>query len=190
MCFLPVKCLKAIVFIGSICAIAISIGLLARSFAFTQSPYTSKLRRNKSSVRPARERSLAPSSHSIFHPSYSGCWEWPVFRAPWRGCPKNKIKAHVCWASSPSESWSSSLSSSQARYFFLLARRPSSEMTARQDLRLLWLMIYTLQAMRHMIHFVVDAHARSKMAAISSATWPLSEDTTLVRLVLLNLATA
>jgi hypothetical protein len=30
MCYLPVKCLKAIVFIGSICAIAISIGLLAR----------------------------------------------------------------------------------------------------------------------------------------------------------------
>lgn len=31
MCYLPVKCLKAIVFIGSICAIAISIGLLART---------------------------------------------------------------------------------------------------------------------------------------------------------------
>lgn len=29
MCFLPVKCLKAIVFIGSVCSIAISVALLA-----------------------------------------------------------------------------------------------------------------------------------------------------------------
>jgi hypothetical protein len=31
MCFLPVKCLKVIVFVGSICSIAISVGLLART---------------------------------------------------------------------------------------------------------------------------------------------------------------
>lgn len=42
MCFLPVKCLRAIVFIGSICSIAISVALLARNPQHTQSPSTYK----------------------------------------------------------------------------------------------------------------------------------------------------
>ena len=80
MCYLPVKCLKAIVFIGSICAIAISIGLLARKAFLIQSPSTSRSKRNKSSVQLVKVQSRVRSLRFISLLSCSCCWELPDFR--------------------------------------------------------------------------------------------------------------
>lgn len=147
MC-LPVPCLKVIVFIGSICSIAISVALLARNSLPTQSPSMSKSRRNPSSAAPASPQSRPLSSASMY-PRLSFCFlEWqalPVLSSP---PARRRAREHVCWLSFLSV-FSSSLSSSwEQQSSSLLALRPSSVLTALMAQKLTSLPISIQQVKR------------------------------------------
>ena len=129
MC-LPVPCLKVIVFIGSICSIAISVALLARNSPPTQSPSTSKSRKSPSSAAPASPQSVPPSSASTSPPSSFCCSESPAWLAQSSPPPRDRARGNACWDSSPSASSSSSSCFWEPQSSSSWAQRLSSEQTA------------------------------------------------------------
>ena len=129
MC-LPVPCLKVIVFIGSICSIAISVALLARNSPSTQSPSTSRSRKSPSSAAPASRQSAPPSSASTSPPSSFYCWESPGWLAPSSPLPRDRARGNASWDSSRSASSSSSSCFWEPPSSSSWDQRLSSELTA------------------------------------------------------------